>query len=70
MRTSYDRYVSLVVMWDPARQRWESWDTAVQPKVIGIGTTPHEALSELEEKLRKLGYMAPSWVILQERSKT
>jgi hypothetical protein len=55
-------YVRLSVMYDPNRARWEAWDSAVLPRIYGLGTTPEEALFSLEEELHKLRLGAPDWV--------
>lgn len=57
-----NNYVRLSIMYDPKRQRWEAWDSAVLPRVIGCGQTEHEALFEMTKKLTKLGAAAPGWI--------
>ncbi len=66
MSKYYERCVDLRVMWCPSRHRWESWDTAMVPRVCGIGSTPEEAVARLTESLRESG-RAPGWVKQQKR---
>ena len=55
-------YVRLCIMYDPERNRWEAWDNSIRPRILGLGSTPAEALFELTETLTRLGIDAPEWI--------